>query len=83
VIRRRNGKILHVYESWLSDRSGIHPLMKVTIFRSGELTAFLKQIAEELRKRNQDERADQICRLVEAIEKARAFEQMQSGGKGP
>jgi hypothetical protein len=46
------------------------------------LTAFLKQIAEELRRRNQEERADQMSRLAEAVERARAFEQM-SGGKVP
>jgi hypothetical protein len=43
----------------------------------------LKQIAEELRRRNREERADQISRLAEAVEKARALEQAQSGGKEP
>jgi hypothetical protein len=51
------------------------------MFRS-RLSAFLRRIAEELRKRNQDERADQISRLAEVIEKAKALEQM-SGGKEP
>ena len=80
-IKRRNGRVLYVSESWLSDRYNFHPSIKATMFRS-RLSAFLRIIAEELRKRNQDERADQISRLAEAIEKAKALEQM-SGGKEP
>ena len=80
-IKRRNGRVLYVSESWLSDRYNFHPSIKATMFRS-RLSAFLRRIAEELRKRNQDERADQISRLAEAIEKAKALEQM-SGGKEP
>jgi hypothetical protein len=82
VITRRNGKVLNVGDWWLSDRYNFHPSIKATMFRSGRLSAFLRRIAEELRKRNQDERADQISRLAEAIEKAKALEQM-SGGKEP
>jgi hypothetical protein len=82
VITRRNGKVLNVSDWWLSDRYNFHPSIKATMITSGRLSAFLRRIAEELRKRNQDERADQISRLAEAIEKAKALEQM-SGGKEP
>jgi len=78
VITRRNGKVLNVSDWWLSDRYNFHPSIKATMFRS-RLSAFLRRIAEELRKRNQDERADQISRLAEAIEKAKALEQMSGG----
>ena len=82
-IDRKNGKVIYVNEWWLSDRYGLHPSIKVDMLRSGRLSAFLRRIAEELRK-NQDERAnqraDQISRLVEAVEKV--MEHMR-GGKEP
>jgi hypothetical protein len=82
VITRKNGKVLHANEWWLSDRYGLHPSIKATMITSGRLSAFLRMVAEELRKRNQDERerADQISRLVEAVEKV--MEHM-GGGKEP
>jgi len=80
VITRKNSKVLHASEWWLSDRYGLHPSIKATMITSGRLSAFLRRIAEELRKRNQDERANQISRLVEAVEKV--MEHM-GGGKEP
>jgi hypothetical protein len=77
VITRKNGKVLRASEWWLSDRYGLHPSIKATMITSGRLSAFLRRIAEELRKRNQDERADQISRLVEAVEKV--MEHMRGG----
>ena len=79
-IDRKNGKVLHASEWWLSDRYNFVPSIKVTMITSGRLSAFLRRIAEELRKRNQNERADQISRLVEAVEKV--MEHM-GGGKEP
>ena len=78
VITRRNGKVLNVSDWWLSDRYNFVPSIKVAMITSGRLSAFLRMVAEELRKRNQDERADQISGLVEAIEKV--MEHM-GGGK--
>jgi hypothetical protein len=78
-IERRNGKVLHANEWWLSDRYGLHPSIKATMITSGRLSAFLRRIAEELRKRNQDERAGQIGMLVEAVEKV--MEHMRGGMK--
>jgi hypothetical protein len=80
VITRKNGKVLHVSEWWLSDRYNFVPSIKATMITSGRLSAFLRIIAEELKRRNQDERADQISRLVEAVEKV--MEHM-GGGKEP
>jgi hypothetical protein len=79
VITRKNGKVLHVSEWWLSDRYNFVPSIKATMITSGRLSAFLRRIAEELRKRNQNERADQISRLVEAVEKV--MEHMRGGMK--
>jgi hypothetical protein len=78
-IERKNGKVLYANEWWLSDRYGLHPSIKATMITSGRLSAFLRRVAEELRKRNQDERADQISRLVEAVEKV--MEHMRGGMK--
>ena len=82
-IDRKNGKVVYANEWWLSDRYGLHPSIKVDMLRSGRLSAFLRRIAEELRK-NQDERANQranqISTLVEAVEKV--MEHMR-GGKEP
>jgi hypothetical protein len=80
VITRKNGKALDVSDWWLSDRYNFVPSIKATMITSGRLSAFLRIIAEELKRRNQDERADQISRLVEAVEKV--MEHM-SGGKEP
>jgi len=33
-IKRRNGRVLYVSESWLSDRYNFHPSIKATMFRS-------------------------------------------------
>jgi hypothetical protein len=80
VITRKNGKVLHANDWRLSDRYNFVPSIKVTMITSGRLSAFLRMVAEELRKRNQDERADQLSRLVEAVEKV--MEHM-GGGKEP
>jgi hypothetical protein len=74
---KMRGRITH--GSHLTD---IH-LSRMTIFRSRELTALLRRIAVELRRRNQDERTDQISMVAEAVEKTGALEQAQSGGKEP
>jgi len=79
-IERKNGKVLHANEWWLSDRYGLHPSIKATMITSGRLSAFLRMVAEELRKRNQDDRADQIGRLTEVVQKV--MEHM-GGGKEP
>jgi len=80
VITRKNKKVIHASDWWLSDRYNFVPSIKVAMITSGRLSAFLRMVAEELRKRNQDERADQISRLVEAVEKV--MEHM-GGGKEP
>jgi hypothetical protein len=79
VITRKNGKVLDFNDWWLSDRYNFVASIKTTMITSGRLSAFLRMIVEELRKRNQDERADQISRLVEAVEKV--MEHMSGGRK--